>query len=174
MATKTKRVRSRSFSTTEVTDRQINELLPRLDCLSDSDVIRRAVSFMYEKTFPDYIYNRSAVDVEKRKKMEQTVSIDSLSDLDYAEEFIGGGLHVDLGEGKEYYLVHTWGNFIFPIPLGDVRSYVAEDAKAIDYHSDKIAQGVSVSSKLDQYMVKYINKNHDIDLTKFIEENKSN
>lgn len=176
MPQKDRKVRSRSFSTTEVTDRQINELLPRLDCLSDSDVIRRAVSFMYEKTFPDYIYNRSAVDIEKRKKIEDNINIDSLTDTEYAERFIGGGLVAKNGSGEEFYLVHGFGNTIFPIGMKSIRTIMEEDPSLVKSHQDKVIQ-VSLISIITPYMIQYMQKNYDIDISGLLsdgEENKEN
>lgn len=166
MANRPRKTQARSFSTTPLTDFQITALLEKLDMLSSSEVVRYAVSQLHKREFPDYIYNRTAVDVEKRQKIAVRRDMSVLDDLGFAEEYIGKGLSVSV-DGNDYYLIHNFGNFLRPVPLSEIRQVYDNDPGLINFHKNKSAT-VSVEESLTPYMLQYMQKNFKLDLSHLV------
>ena len=55
MAKGTIKTKSKSFSSTEITDTQITRLMEKLNLISESEALRYCVGYVHKKEFPDYI-----------------------------------------------------------------------------------------------------------------------
>lgn len=171
MAKGTIKTKSKSFSSTEITDTQITRLMEKLNLISESEALRYCVGYVHKKEFPDYIFNRTAADIEKRETLVSEKMIAEMTDAQYADEFIGGGIVVKDADGGEFYLVHGFGNTIYPISMSIIRTIGDEDPKLIKSHKDKVSQ-TSVISSITPYMVQYMQKNYNIDISELLDGKK--
>jgi hypothetical protein len=170
------KTKSKSFSTTEITDLQVTRLMEKLNFISESEAIRYCIGQIHKKEFPDYIFNRTAADVEKRETLVSEKMIADMTDKQYADEFIGGGVVVKDKNGKEFYLIHGFGNTLYPIDMDVIRTISEEDPRLIKSHQDKVPVAPLIST-ITPYMVQYMQKNFEIDISDLIpdgEKDKSN
>ena len=159
-----KKTKSRSFSTTDQFDIQLTSISDKLGHLSESETLRYCVAQIHQKEFPDYIYKRSATDIAKRDKLVSERLSQALEPIVVAEAEIGNGIHVTAANGEDYYIVHTFGNSIYPIKLSNIRDELPEIQDIIGYHKLKIEKGEPVSYRLTPDMVYYLKHDEGIDI----------
>lgn len=143
----------------------INRLIEQKGYLSVSEAVRRSIELLYEKTFPDYIYNKSAADLLRRRSVENEELLKEMDDMKFAESFIPGGLFVKDKYGNNYYLIHAIANMLQPIPMGEIRDFVKNEGSAISIHKDALNDS-TVISKLDDYMIQFLNNEYGIVIDK--------
>lgn len=95
---------------------------------SASEVVQRAIEFFHDKTYPDYIYNKSATDVLKREKLSTKKSLDEMSDLDYAKDVIGA-----LVIGDKI-IMHWFSNTIEVRPLAGCKDFFSNNTDIVENH----------------------------------------
>ncbi len=119
----------------------IDHLMEQKAYMSASDVHRRAIEFLHEKTFPDYIFNKSAADNKRREELTETQKIEAMSEEEYATDMVNGIiLESTQGEnkGKKFVVIHWFGNSIGAVPLVGSKDFFitkpefAENHKAIN------------------------------------------
>lgn len=148
---------AQSFSITETTKQQLQELMPKLDMLSESEVMRRAVADLHRSTFPDYIYKKSAKDIKAREEAAVTKQMEKLDPISFAEQYIGNVLILPAEDGHDYMIVHGTANMLNAVRDDTIKEFYDTSPDLVELHQKK-AQEVSVASELNNYMVKYLQK----------------
>lgn len=163
----------RIFSLTPAVDKMLLEIVEKRGSLSRSEAIRAIITETHTKTFKDYVYSRSASEIEKRKKMATDEQVSAMTDAEYAEEYIGGGLLVKDGDGNDFYIIHGYANIPTPIPLSTIRELEKTDPGLLDVHKTRSAT-TTIKSQLSVYMVQYLKRYYNIDLPVFKPEDEEN
>jgi len=156
---------NKSFSVTERTIEQLEKLITKFDAMSPSEALRRAVNQTFEKEFPDYIYNKSATDLNKRKAMEQEVERETMGDRDYLEKFAPGGMFVTLKDGREVYLIHAFSKNLELIFVENGKATLEKDPLLATYHKNKLEKGITLESLMTPYSVRYLEGGYNIELS---------
>lgn len=143
-------------SLTDQTIEYVEHLLEDKGFVSKSEVFRRAIEFYHEKSYPNYIFNRSATDVAKRVSLEKNSDLEELSDLDYARKYLPGGVFFE-GENTEtheidqVYLIFDDQGMIRPWKLKNVKRFFSSQKNHVHAHLDAI-KNRKVSDALDERM----------------------
>jgi Arc/MetJ-type ribon-helix-helix transcriptional regulator len=146
----------------------VAQLMEEKAFMSVSDVYRRALEFLHEKTFPSYVYNKSASDILKRKKIKEVVEFENIPPEDYAKEHLNAEIITFTGDffqgnppwrtpGKKGFpanftcaVLNRMGNGYWFIPLEDIKSLKETDEVAYNYHfstlEEKSVQEAMISS----------------------------
>lgn len=158
--------RSRSFSTTEMFDEQLKNIMNKKGHLSESETLRYAISELHRIEFPDYIYNRSAKDIENRKKIAAEVEIKQLTPLELAEAEIGDGMHVTDTSGEDWYIIHSFGNTAEPIKLSTLHEEIESIRDIISYHKTTVKK-YPVDYFIDNTLLHFWKKDMGLDILTF-------
>lgn len=156
---------NKSFSVTERTLEQLEKLVVKFDAMSPSEALRRAVNQAFEKEFPDYIYNKSATDLSKRKAIEKEVERETMSDREYLQKFAPGGVFVTLKDGREVYLIHAFSKNLELIFVDKGKVTLEKDPLLATYHKDKLDKGITLESLMTPYSVRYLEGGYNIELS---------
>lgn len=156
---------NKSFSVTERTIEQLGKLQVKFDAMSPSEALRRAVNQVFEKEFPDYIYNKSATDLSKRRAMESEYARETMDDREYLDNFVEGGVYGKLKDGTEVYFIHAFTNNLELIPVKNAKEYLAKDPGLIDIHKNKLLEGTQIEPLLKPSMVRYIESGFNVELS---------
>ena len=160
-----RKTRSRSFSTTLMTDQQMENIMGKFGHLSESETLRYCVNEVHKMTFPDYIYKRSATDIAKRQKLVAEGEIRALEPISLAEREIGGGLHVTMKGGDDYYLIHTFGNSVWAQPLATLHEDMEEIRDIIALHKKVVEEGKwKLTDRLSKWWVQTFKINNGLEI----------
>lgn len=152
----------------------VEHLLEDKGFVSKSEVFRRAIEFYHEKTYPNYIFNRSATDIAKRATLEKNNDLEELSDLQYARKYLPGGLFYE-GENTQSheidqnYLIFDEQGLIRPWPLKNVKRYFAQQKNHVNAHKDAV-KTQNISDALDEKMCKILKDMWLINIPEHYEE----
>ncbi len=111
----------------------IENLMNRKAFMSKSDVVRRAIEFFHDATFPDYIYNKSATDKKKRTEIEQKEKKEAMTDEDFATNVLEAPIYTTPTE--RIIVIHWFYNSIKALSLAgckDLPLDVVENHKALN------------------------------------------
>lgn len=101
---------------------------------SESDVVRKALEFFHDKTFPDYVYKLTPAAEQKKKKLDQEKEFISQTDDEVANSINGVQIIPDT-EGKKYVVIHSMGNNTKAVPLEGFKQWASTDLGK-DYLND--------------------------------------
>ena len=107
---------------------------------SASEVVQRAIEFFHDKTYPDYVYNKSATDVFKRKQLKAQIELETMPDEDFCNKYFAGAPILPGSEGKLYFLTHRWGNAVTASLLSEVRDVISKFPDLPEYHETSIKE----------------------------------
>ena len=107
---------------------------------SVSEVIRQAIIFYHKSVFPDYIYNKSAADLAKRKHFETVESIEKLSNEEYVEKFFPEAPFLSSSDGNKYFIIHWWANSVQPKLVSEVKVFAEKMPDAITNHENLLRE----------------------------------
>ena len=152
----------------------VEHLLEDKGFVSKSEVFRRAIEFYHEKTYPDYIYNRSATDKIKRASLEKNNDIEELSDIDYARKYLPEGLYfqgynIQTKENGQYYLIFDDQGYIRPWKLTNVKRFYESQKNHVNAHKERI-KTESISDALDARICKQLRELWGIDIPEHYSE----
>lgn len=138
----------------------IDHLLEDKGFVSKSEVMRAAITFYHDKTYPNYIYNRSATDMAKRQTLNKNNDLEDLSDLEYAQKYLPGGLYFEGpntqdGEMTQVYLIFDDRGDVRPWALKNVKRFYESQKQFVSSHRDFIKQS-SITEALDERMCKQL------------------
>lgn len=173
MAKKERRVIAQSFGITLPHKRMLQSVMDKYGFLSESEAVRLAITELYQKAFPDYIYNKSAKDVEKRKAMLSAEELDAMTDKEFVEQFIEENPVYVWNQDRtaEYLLLHGYANMIHPVKITEVRKFFEKDQDILSIHKQKIASR-PITGEFFPAMVNYLQKHYNIVVDE--QEKKSN
>lgn len=155
---------SRFFSITPVHDDMIDRIAEKEGHLSRSETVRHAIAELHKRVLPDYIYNRSASDLEKRKKVSESAAQEAQPDIEFANEVYPGHMLVQNSVGEDCLIIHGFANFPTALRLSEVKEFHKNDSGYEAEHKKKIDEGTSVESQMNQYMVDYMKKHFDMNV----------
>lgn len=135
---------------------------------SASDVIRRALEFYHDKTYPAYIFQLSPAAEDKKRKREAEEAEESISIEDYAAN-LGMVYHLNR-EGEPFILMHQIGNMVMAIPAGEFRDWAKKHPADMETHASKVRSTPVESMLTSAYMQTLMNSGYNIDLSSFKKE----
>lgn len=141
----------RTFTLHPMHMEMIDNLLQNKGCISYSDVIRRAVEFYHEKSFPDYIYKLTPAAEQKKKKMDMEKKFEDMSDEQFVAQGIPGALVRSNAAGKQFVLIHQIANFVLAVPLEGIKKWAEDNPADIDFHLEK-TKDKTVEEALSEYI----------------------
>lgn len=156
---------NKSYSVTERTIEQLEQLMAKFDAMSPSEALRRAVNQVFEKEFPDYIYNKSATDLAKRKALEMEKAKEDMTDHEYLEQFVPGGVFGKLKDGREIYLIHAYSKNLELLHVDSAKETLNRDPALATIHQNKLAQGVKLEELFIPYMLEYLERGYKVELS---------
>ena len=104
---------------------------------SASDVVRQALEFFHDKTYPVYIFHLNPAAKDKKEIQDQREALISMPDETFALETIKGKVVID-SAGKPFVLIHQQGNSLNLIPLEDIKEWAAQHGPELNFHLDKL------------------------------------
>ena len=135
---------------------------------SKSDVLRNALLELRDKKLPDYIYNRSASDLNKRKKIEDQRSFESMTDYEFALTVKGGVILPNL-DGEKLLFIHQIGNAHKGFPIDGLKTN--DDLQSfLPYHNQYLQEAgpVDLSKEAEMpegaYNRQYFLQNYNVDI----------
>jgi Arc/MetJ-type ribon-helix-helix transcriptional regulator len=111
--------------------------------VSESEVIRAAIVFMYKKWEPEYLQPSSK---EKKAKdlQKKAASVENMPDLEFATNVIKGVIKYDQS-GKAWVLSHAIGNSLYCTPLSEIRTWAkADNGFFVNYNHGELAKGKKI------------------------------
>ena len=135
------------YSLTEMHEDMIEQLLPKLGALSNSEVVRQAITNLYSKHFPAYMKSRKVP--ESLSPDEQ--SFNSQTDEEYAKEVLQSPVVYNT-EGVAYILYHTIGHSLNAIPLQGCKEYMKNHPVDLELHLEILSKGTTIISQISTYM----------------------
>lgn len=152
----------------------VEHLLEDKGFVSKSEVFRRAIEFYHEKTYPNYIFNRSATDVAKRATLEKNNDLEELSDLQYARKYLPGGVFYE-GENpqtheiNQVYLIFDEQGRIRPWHLKNIKKYYTNQKNHVNAHKEAVKTR-NISDELDERMCNDLRVMWEVDIPEHFEE----
>ena len=138
----------------------IEHFLAEKGMLSGSDVVRQAIAYFHDKTFPDYVYRETAAGVEKKQKQEAVKSFKEMTDEQYCEQELKAPIYQNR-DGIWYVVVHTIGNSLTAHKMDGIKEYMTKNHIERDYHLKKLTE-TSIEEMLTTYAKGLLEKNYGI------------
>lgn len=113
---------------------------------SYSEVIRQAIVFLHDKTFPDYVYRETPASQLKRSKAEQAEAWERMTDEEYVKDILQAPMFSN-ENGNSYAIVHTLGNSVMALKVEGIKTYMESAQNVFDLHQ-QILKNTTVESKL--------------------------
>ena len=135
------------YSLTEMHEDMIEQLLPKLGALSNSEVVRQAITNLYSKHFPAYMKSRKVP--ESLSPDEQ--SFNSQTDEEYTQEVLQSPI-ANNDAGMPYVLYHTIGHSLNAIPLQGCKEFMKNHPADLQYHLEILSKGITIESQCTTYM----------------------
>lgn len=164
---------AKSFSTTEQTQSQLADLREKFNLLNDSDTFRRCVADTHKREFPDYIYKKSAKDIESREKRRKQQQVESMDPIKFAVEHVPGCLILPGEDGHSYMVYHGMSNMLDAVRDDKIKDFVAGNPQLIEAHKMKV-DSIPVISELNDYMIQYLQKYFGVTVPEDLLQNETN
>lgn len=142
----------------------LDEMIEKRGIISESEAIRQAIDFWYEKKSPEYL-KPSPKQAEKQKELEEQKRIEQMSDYDYAIEIMKARVLV-AKDGTQYAAILTASNLIKFVPLLQIKEFDQSDSWFREEHMKKLASGVDIDVFLKSNVFKNKLSQLGIDLEK--------
>lgn len=120
---------------------------------SESDVVRQALMFYHDKTYPNYIFQLSPAAKRKKKELEQEESFEAVTDGEFATKTLKGVVVADQN-GKDFVLIHQIANMVLPVPVDSVKDWFQGHKQDVEFHFNKLKDR-SVEEAMENNAVKY-------------------
>lgn len=118
---------------------------------SRSDAARHAISYAFEKCFPDYVYRLTPAGAVKAARAEATAAMDAVTDEGFVlSDDVRGAVYTDRS-GARMAALHMIGNSYRVIPLEGAKAYLREFDVYLKDHRDAYAQKGSVEGSMSLY-----------------------
>lgn len=114
--------------------------------VSESEVIRAAIVFMYKKWEPEYL-QPSSREKDRKDKQTEAQRLQKMDNEKFALEVLKGVIKLDR-EGKKWVLSHRLGNNLYCIPLDKIKQFAQEDDSwALKYNLQELAKGKKIEDQ---------------------------
>jgi hypothetical protein len=140
----------KSFGLLDMHLEMLSRLAEKNGYLSTSEAVRNAIINEHKRAFPDYIFNRTAKDIEKRKELAMKEELDTITDEEFVKKYFPGAPIITANDGKVYFLVHWWGNVVEPKLVCEARALVTKLPDLPSSHADFLKSRGPVIGFLDQ------------------------
>lgn len=100
---------------------------------SDSDVVRQALIFFHDKTYPNYIFKLSPAGKLKEKVLAKEEAFQSLPDEQYATETLNAVI-IKNDAGKDYVMLRQLGNSAVAVPLEEIKEWAEKNQDMVSFH----------------------------------------
>lgn len=112
---------------------------------STSEVIRNALTFYHDKTYPDYIFRLSPAALEKKIKRQEKTKKEEMSNEEYAQSIKAPV--VEGPDGAKWVIVAAWHGTVRSIKLDNLKSVMEDNDELLLIHKEYVAINGSVEAK---------------------------
>lgn len=111
----------------------VNNFIEKKGMVSESDVVRQALMFMHEKTFPDYVFHVSPEKMKKFEEKEEEKRMKNISDEEYCTTVLKAPIFDSPTDGRVVVL-HTIANSIKVLPVKGIKDFLDRRKDMIQLH----------------------------------------
>ena len=93
---------------------------------SGSDVVRQALEFFHDKSFPAYIFHLTPAATEKKEKIDKKKEVEEMDDLQFATDYLKAYIY-EGPDGKKYAIFHRLlDNNVFFQPVEGIKKWASD------------------------------------------------
>lgn len=106
--------------------------------LSESDVVRQALLFFHDKTYPNYIFQLSPAGEVKKRNLDKVLKHEAIPDEEFAKS-LKAWIKPDV-DGTPFAIIHQIANMCQAVPLSQLKEFAATHKQDIDLHRAKVKE----------------------------------